>query len=248
MIKKLCIFFLAVLLVIPLWAQRKKTAENYDALFAPAKKQWQISMVLGNGTFFRQLDGMNYLLPAHSAESVGLPGGSTPNQSGDPGLYLNLGSIGENSLVNIAGIQAKYFLTNQWCIHAMFSMNISLTPKKDFTKGDLSVSEMPIPSYKYIEGRMTNSWMANIGTDRYFRTRNERIQPYLGVVTGFQMCRLETNTPYTGEKVTDPEQEEKPAEIYRASHRNGQIWGVQGALTAGIEFCLMRGLILGFEV
>ena len=62
------------------------------------------------------------------------------------------------------------------------------------------------------------------------------------------MCRLETNTPYTGEKVTDPEQEEKPAEIYRASHRNGQIWGVQGALTAGIEFCLMRGLILGFEV
>ena len=271
MIKKLCIFFLAAITAGPLWAQPEKAAEDCDALFAPVKKQWQISMVLGNGTFFRQLEGMNYLLPAHGATSVGLPGtwlygDAAGNQSGDPGMFLNLGTIGENSLVNIAGVQVKYFLNNYWSIHAMFSMNINLTPKKDFTEGDFSVPEMPVPSYKYIEGRMTNSWMANIGTDRYFRTRNERIQPYLGIMAGFQMCRLETNTPFTGEQLIPgvpgdpvlpdnalPKPPEtdipgRPVEVYRGSHRNGQIWGAQGGLTAGIEFSLMQGLVLGFEV
>lgn len=249
MIKKLCILFLTVLWIVPAMAQSSRAEEDDHASFAPMKGQWQISMVLGNGTFFKQLDGMNYLLPRHGATSVGLPGEGTPNQSGDPGMYLNLGTIGENSIVNVAGIQAKYFLTHRWSLKAMFSMNINLTPKKDFIEGDFEVKDMPIPSYKYVEGRMSNCWMANVGSDYYFRTKNARINPYVGAVAGFQMARLETNTPYTGETVQDPATEEQTAvELFRASHRSGQIWATQGALVAGIEFSLMKGLLLGFEV
>ncbi len=246
MINKPCILFLAFLLFLPFFTEGQE-AENDGVSFSPSKGEWQISLLFGNGTFFRQYDGMNYLLPTHGGQSVGLPGEG--NQSGDPGMYLNLGTIGENSVVNIAGIQVKYFLTERWSLNAMFSMNISLTPKKDFVSGDASVPEMPVPAYKYVEGRMNNSWMANVGSDYYFRTKNARINPYLGAVAGFQMARLETNTPYTGETVTDPGTgEEQPVELYRSSHRSGQIWGMEGSLVAGIEFSLMKGLVLGFEV
>ena len=94
MIKKLYTFILAFLPVVPLMAQPEKTGGNKDVSFAPEKGQWQISLVLGNGTFFSQWDGMNYLLPSHGATSIGLPEeGGTENQGGDPGMYLNLGNI-----------------------------------------------------------------------------------------------------------------------------------------------------------
>lgn len=250
MIKKLYTFILAFLPVVPLMAQPEKTGGNKDVSFAPEKGQWQISLVLGNGTFFSQWDGMNYLLPSHGATSIGLPEeGGTENQGGDPGMYLNLGNIGENSLMNVAGIQAKYFLSARWSLTAMLGMNINLTPKKDYIEGDLEVEDMPVPSYKYIEGRLGSSWMANIGSDYYFHTKNARISPYLGILGGFQMARLETNQPATGETVIDPAtEEETPVEIFRASKRAGQVWGTLGAIVAGVDFSLTKGLVLSIEV
>ena len=61
-------------------------------------------------------------------------------------MYLNLGSWNNNSLVNIIGLQGKYFLTDRWDVNLMFSMNIGVTPKKDFIEGDNSVSDMQIPA------------------------------------------------------------------------------------------------------
>lgn len=251
MIRKLCILILAFLPVVPLMAQPEKAEEGKKPLpFAPQKGQWQVSLVLGNGSFFSQFDGMNYLLPEHGATSVGLPSdGGTEHQSGDPGLFLNLGTLGENSILNVAGVQAKYFLSSRWSLTMLFSMNVNLTPKKDYVEGDMEVEDMPIPSYKYVEGRMSNSWMANVGSDYYFRTKNERISPYLGLTGGFRMARLETHLPATGEVVTDPgTDEETPIEVFRPSHRAGQIWGAVGALVAGVDFSVAKGFVLGIEV
>ena len=151
MIRKLCILILAFLPVVPLMAQPEKAEEGKKPLpFAPQKGQWQVSLVLGNGSFFSQFDGMNYLLPEHGATSVGLPSdGGTEHQSGDPGLFLNLGTLGENSILNVAGVQAKYFLSSRWSLTMLFSMNVNLTPKKDYGEGDMEVADMPIPAYKY---------------------------------------------------------------------------------------------------
>ena len=43
---------------------------------------------------------------------IGLPNGGTDN-SGDLNRYLNIGSLNNNSLVNSAGIEGKYFLSGQ---------------------------------------------------------------------------------------------------------------------------------------
>ena len=115
----------------------------------------------------------SYLLPkfTNTEGVVGLPNGGTDN-SGDLNRYLNIGSLNNNSLVNIAGIEGKYFLSENWDINFQFSMNISLTPKKDYVEGDNSVPDMIIPAQSYINAQMTNNWYTSVGSNYYFKTTN----------------------------------------------------------------------------
>lgn len=202
MIKKLCILLLSVASVAPITAQQYSSG---DASFAPKKGQWQVSAVIGNNQMFNQY--MTYLLPNYwnpnnnNYPQVGL--GGYGNQSNDPGVYLNLGNLNSNSLVNLIGIQGKYFLTDRWDVNLMFSMNINATPKKDYIEGDYTVEEMPIMASRYMEGRISNAWNVAIGSNYYFNTKNERINLYVGGLLGWQMGRIETVTPYTGEYYDD---------------------------------------------
>lgn len=202
MIKKLCILLLSVASVAPIAAQQYSSS---DASFTPKKGQWQVSAVIGNNQMFNQ--DMTYLLPNYwnpnnnSYPQVGL--GGYGQQSNDPGVYLNLGNLNSNSLVNLIGIQGKYFLTDRWDVNLMFSMNINATPKKDYIEGDYTVEEMPIMASKYMEGRISNAWNVAIGSNYYFNTKNERINLYVGGLLGWQMGRIETVTPYTGEYYDD---------------------------------------------
>ena len=196
MIKKLCtLLLLTCMTAAPSMAQRYSSSD--DASFAPKKGQWQVSVLLGSGKFFNE--NTSYLLPKFSNDGgvVGLPNGGTDN-SGDLNRYLNIGSLNNNSLVNIAGIEGKYFVSDNWDVNFQFSMNVSLTPKKDYVEGDNSVPDMIIPAQSYINAQMTNNWYVSVGSNYYFKTRNERIHPYLGGALGFQMARIETNhTPET---------------------------------------------------
>ena len=259
MIKKLCILLLSVCTVAPGMAQQYSSS---DASFAPKKGQWQVSAVIGNNQMFDQ--DMEYLLPTYwngdvdATEGfdvpVGLPG--TDFQSGDPGYYLNLGDLNSNTLMNLIGIQGKYFLTDRWDVNAMFSMNINATPSRDYIEGDHTVTELPIQDYKYIEGRIQNAWTVQLGSNYYFNTKNERINLYAGGVLGWQMGRIQTSYPYTGETVIDEDMSEETDEdlnyesvqLYTPNSRAGQIFGLRVGAVAGIEYSIAEGLILGFEV
>ena len=177
MIKKLCtLLLLTCMTAAPSMAQHYSSSD--DASFAPKKGQWQVSVLLGSGKFFNE--NTSYLLPKFTNDGgvVGLPNGGKDN-SGDLNRYLNIGSLNNNSLVNIAGIEGKYFVSDNWDVNFQFSMNVSLTPKKDYVEGDNSVPDMIIPAQSYINAQMTNNWYVSVGSNYYFKTRNERIHPYL---------------------------------------------------------------------
>ena len=167
MIKKLCIILLSVCTVAPVMAQQYSSSD--DASFAPKKGQWQVSMVMGSSQMFNN-NTENYLLPTYwngqnfSFPNVGLGNNTSGNQSSDPATYLQLGDLNSNNLVNIIGIQGKYFLTDRWDVNLMFSMNIGVTPKKDYIEGDKTVTDMQIPALQYLEGRIKNNWSVNIGS------------------------------------------------------------------------------------
>ncbi|MCD8177255.1 MAG: hypothetical protein LUE98_07475 [Tannerellaceae bacterium] len=243
MIRRLYTLLILLCSTAPLLAQ---SYSNRDDVFAPKKGQWQVSVVLGSGKFYNE-ETNYYLLPQYSntGGEIGLPNGSGEN-SGNFGSYLNLGSLNNNNLVNIAGIQGKYFISDRWDINVMFSMNVNITPKKDFVEGEFMVDDLVIPSQKYINAQMTNNWMTTIGSNYYFKTANERINPYLGGALGFQMARIETNQPYTGEEYDDDEA--VPMQVYIASGKAGQMYGFKVAAVAGIEYTITKGLLLGFEL
>ena len=247
MIKKLCtLLLLTCITAAPSLAQRYSSSD--DASFAPKKGQWQVSVLLGSGKFFNE--NTSYLLPkfTNTEGVVGLPNGGTGN-SGDLNRYLNIGSLNNNSLVNISRIEGKYFLSDNWDINFQFSMNISLTPKKDYVEGDNSVPDMIIPAQSYINAQMTNNWYTSVGSNYYFKTRNERIHPYVGGALGFQMARIETTEPYTGDTYKDSDDsEELPSQVYTAGSKAGQMYGMKVAAVAGIEYSIAKGFIFGFEM
>lgn len=252
MIKKLCTILLSAALVAPLWAQQAGSGKKEGVVFAPRKGQWQVSLVVGNSSPFYNENTGRYLLPnyTNTSGSVGLPNGST-NQSGDLNAYLNINGFNNNSLVNIVGLQGKYFWDDCWALNFSFGMNIGLTPKKDYIEGDYeTVPDMIIPEQKYINAQMTNNWYVSVGTDRYFKTSNPRIHPYVGVVAGFQMARIETTEPYTGRMYADGEDDDDeglPEQVYLAAGRAGQMYGIKGAAVAGAEYSIAKGLVIGLE-
>ena len=248
MIKKLCTILLLAAFVAPSWAQQTGGSTE-GVVFAPRKGQWQVSLVLGNsGQFYNE--NTSYLLPQYTNTegSIGLPNGGT-DYSGNLNYYLNISGLNDNSLVNIAGLQAKYFISDCWDINLSFGMNISITPKKDYIEGDNSVPDVIIPDQKYVNAQMTNNWYMSVGTNRYFKTGNPRIHPYLGVVAGFQMARIETTEPFTGKTYNDGEDEDEalPEQVYVAAGKAGQMFGIKGAAVAGIEYSIVNGLLFGLE-
>jgi len=242
MIKKLSIFLVAILLAVPVMAQPGGRFESVQ--FAPRERQFQVSLILGRGLFF-PVENSNYLLPSvASGSSLGLQDGITGNQSGDPAILFHIGSLNKNSLANMAGIQGKYFITNRWEVNAMFSMDIGVQPQQPFIEGlayeDASIS---LSSVKYVQGRLTNEWLATIGSNYYFNNCNGRIFPYLGVMAGYQHARVQATLPYTGEYTGDDEMA-----LYYANSRAGEVFGITGAFTAGLEYNLLPGLNIAFEV
>ena len=228
-------------------AQSSKSQKE-GVVFAPQKGQWQISLALGHNGFYNE-NTSYYLLPKYSNVdgSIGLPNGST-NASGDLNPWLNINGFNNNSVINIAGLQVKYFVSDCWDINLSFGMNIDITPSKDYVEGDYTVPDMVIPEQKYINAQTKNNWYVTVGTDRYFKTSNPRIHPYVGAAVGFQMARIETMEPYTGETYDDPDlEEEGEMQIYVAGGKAGQIYGLKAAAVAGVEYSLMKGLVLGLE-
>ena len=270
MLKKLSTLLLLALMSAPLLAQTISSKRGDGVMFAPEKGQWQISVFMGgNNNFYNEQT--NYLLPTFTNKNgmVGLPNNDETHK-GDLNRFLQIDGLNDNSLTNILGFEAKYFLSDCWDINAQFSMDINLTPKKDFVEGDYStVPDMIIPAQDYISARMTNNWYAAVGTNCYFKVSNPRIHPYLGASVGFQMARIETTEPYTGETYNDADGDGNidtedwsdtyvtgntgedfdnlPTQVYVSGSRAGQMFGVKAAGVAGIEYSVAPGLVLGFQ-
>ena len=244
MTKKLSIFLVALLLVAPLLAQ--PIERSGSALFAPRKGQFQVNLILGRGLFF-PIENSTYLLPGiESGSDMGLPGSNlTDNQSNDPAVVFHIGSLNNNSITNMAGIQGKYFITNRLEVNAMFTMDIGVQPQRHYADGVyLGPDETPIAALKYVQGRLTDDYMVAVGSNYYFNNCNGRIFPYVGVLGSFQHARIQTTTPYTGEGWD----ETSWAELTYAFARAGEVFGISGAITAGVEYNFLPGLSLAFEV
>lgn len=257
MTKKLCTTLLSAFITVSALAQTECTVKEC-ASFAPKKGQWEVSLMLGKSNAFYN-ENNSYLLPNITAAggNIGLPNGGVPGSDGTASgylnQYLNIDGFNGNSLVNILGVQGKYFWQDCWAVSFSGGMNIGITPKKDYIEstpimnGVDGYDNINLPAAKYINATATNNWFVNVGIDRYFKTKNKRIFPYVGATVGYQMARVETREPYTGNMVSfdgvDVDQQ-----VYVPAGKIGQMFGIKAAATAGVEYNFMEGFFLALEI
>jgi hypothetical protein len=159
--------------------------------------KFQVSLQLGNANLFNQ--DLSYVLPKYGNEEFGFP---TPEdakdagQSTDPGMYVNLNNLGEGSLVNMAGINFAYYLTEGLDVNLSFGMDLRSTPKKHYEE-DVPAGGLKIQGAKWIEGRVQNNWILSAGSNYHFKVTNEKIDFYGGIKVGYQHGQLTFTTPYT---------------------------------------------------
>lgn len=237
MLKNVVVAACVCLLSTSLFAQ--STAGSSDG-FAPRKGDFEFLLVFGKGQFIGE--NTEYLLPAYNALSVGLP--SSTNQSDAPASYLKLGSINNNSVMNMVGMQGKYFFTDHLEVNLLLSMNVNHTPKVDYGEGDMSVADMPIPSYKWVEGVYANNYLTQIGMNHWFNTRNSRLCAYVGAAAGGSFATISCERPYSG----GVDNQGDPIAATSASSRSGKAWAVTGAAVVGFSYAVAQGLTLGIEV
>lgn len=276
MSKKQCTILLSALLIPAAMLAQEACGGKECASFAPKKGQWEVSLMLGKSNAFYN-ENTTYLLPKFGLASgaIGLPNGGVPTSdpsgsgSGFLNQYLNIDGFNGNSLVNILGVQGKYFWQDCWSVSFSGGMNIGVTPKKDYIEPtvldqDVQTGQITnqLPASKYINATATNNFFVNAGIERYFKTKNQRIFPYVGATVGYQMARVETREPYTGVMVdidnmtTMPNPafgSDKPTgtlveqQVYIPAGKIGQMFALKGAAVAGVEYDIMPGMFLALE-
>lgn len=261
-------------MVVPAMAQPE---ESCECAFGPQKGQWEFTLNAGASQFFNDANGLYYLLPNEDGSAVGVGinaqtlevngGLGNDHVSADLATYvLDLSRLSGTKMS--VGVNAKYFFTDRLAISFGGAYNANIQPGKDYIEGEstsihklgpeqVDVSDIEgrveigdIYGQKAILGATSHSAIANLGLDFYFKVKNPRINPYLGILGQFKIARIGSYYPYTGQTVDSdidtPDLKKEEAELYR-SNRAGQVLGFAGGINAGVDFDVAQNVIIGIQ-
>lgn len=211
--------------------------------------KFKISLMLGNSGMFNQ--ELNYLTPKYSETELGIGNGAKAGQTVDPGAYLNFEGLGSNSLVNMAGIQISYYVTDDIEVNISGGLDLRKTPARNYVENEEFRDGYNIQGAKWVEGCLKNNWLVNIGGNYHFGTSNEKVDLYGGAVFGYQRGEITTTTPsYTRAdyEYFYKDDKTKVAEaVYEPRKGNGRIQCLTADIVAGASYSLSEGLFIGLE-
>jgi hypothetical protein len=239
MMKKIFLFVLLGVWTLSLQAQNDAPSSGDG--YAPRAGNLQANLLLGKGLFYAA-DGILLIPKNATAEgnslTTGLPG------------YLTLSDPNSNSLVNMVGIEVKYFIADQLAVSLSGAGYINNTPWReavDATTAEIplpgggSKTETVLPKYVNIDAQLKTRVVVNAGGQYYFGVGNERIHPYGGVQGTIQFAGLSAQSAYSGGENVE-------ADAKDAGARTGQLFGWALSAVAGVEYSLLPGLTVGFEI
>ncbi len=246
------VIFTLLLVAAALTDVSAQSGTDAESSLKPRKGDWQISLMLGKGQFFGS-ENLSFALPTWS------PSGAMNDVGIDPDVSTVLklggeGTLNDNSLLNMAGVQFSYFVTDAWEINLSGAMDLNFSPSKDYEEGVVIDEKDPLlntPNSRYIMGNVTDNWMVDVGANYHFTTRSGRVGVYIGAVAGFRMGTVQQELPYTGLTVEQPgstDDESDPLELYFPSVSGATLTGMKFGAVAGAECVLVKGLVLGLEI
>ena len=192
--------------------------------FGPQAGDISLSLQLGRA---ENLNDVQYITKNQSTYPIYAPSNSSASSS-------------SNSLVNMLGVEGKYYLSDNFALRLSGMGLISNTPAQQEVPGvpnpDYNASSglpvMTIPNYADVPSSSRYQFVANLGADYYFSVGNDRIYPY----TGAQL-----NGTYSQRKdftLLEDDLGERVSETY----------GLGGSFVTGVDYYVAKGFFLGLEI
>jgi outer membrane protein W len=215
------------LIVLLLVALGTSIVTNAQDGFGPSAGDISVSLQLGKAESFSNLQYV-----------------AKPSTSSDYSLYTPYAttvSTSDNSMMNMIGVEGKYFVTDQIAVRLSGMGIIDVTPAQTSVPGvtyyntqlqNAGVSSIVLPAYNAIESKTTHRFTANVGGDYYFAVDSRRVCPYGGAMLSFNYGRHQYFT------LDDDD----------LGARFSETYGLGGSVVGGIDYYVAEGMFLGFEV
>jgi len=193
----------------------------------PTKGTVTASLVLGNSSTYSNNGWL--ALPSANQSTYSIV---SPSLSQNPT---------QNSLVNMIGIEGKYFLTNTLALRLNGSTVFDATPGYEGVPAVTLNDAVILPGYNDIPARANAEVIINAGVDKYFATKNAHLFWYAGPVLNFHYGRK------TGFEVTGSTADTN-VDVSTTSTRYAEAYGFGISGVAGAEYYTTSGIVFGLEL
>ncbi len=192
--------------------------------FGPQAGDVSLSLQLGRA---ENLNDVQYLTKNQSTYSIYAPSNSSA-------------STNSNSLINMIGVEGKYYLSSSFALRLSGMGLISNTPAQQDIPGvpnpnydpESGLPSMSIPNYADVPSSTRYQFVGNLGADYLFSVGNDRIYPYVGG---------QLNGSYSQRKdftLVEDDLGERVSETY----------GLGGSVVTGVDYYVAQGFFLGIEI
>jgi hypothetical protein len=238
--KKISLIALTLLGSLGAYAQdTSTTGSTGDAAtdYAPAAGDFSASLLFGRGNFM--ISNLDAGVPAVPTTSWQVPGSAPVNNTVD---------ANGNDVTNMVGAEVRYYLMDNLAIKLSGGAIIRNTPAQTNIPGFIDSSDDKaawIPAYASVKADNRIESNVNLGVDKIFTTKYNRVFPYVGITIPFYYARQSFYDPTIidadGSSGADPV-------IVDLGVRSAEIIGFGGQIVGGFDFYVFEGMYMGFEI
>ncbi len=173
------------------------------------------SLILGRGQF---------------ASPISAPRTNTGNVS-NQAPNTNILSGNSNSFVNMAGVEARYFLNSKIGLRLSAGIIFNNTPSQESIDG---ISDQQIPEISVVNDDERLDINIIPGVEYHFGVKSKRLSPYLGLSTPFIYGKHSNFNP-------DPD-----GDVFGTRHAT--VFGIGGQIFSGIDYYFNDDIYIGIQI
>jgi len=165
------------------------------------------------------------------------------------GSYSYLSTNSSGSVLNMVGLEGKWFFSDKWAVRLNGGTKFNATPAHEGIPGVSLNGHTVVPTYNDVPARADADVSINMGVDRYFATKNQHLFWYASPVVNFQYARLsgfELGTPDLYSGLTGSQLSTTVGDTSSPRYAEGYGLGLSGI--AGAEYYTESGIVFGFEL
>lgn len=204
---------------------KEMVVSNQTDAYKPQKGSYTVSLLMGRGSYIEQ--GGTYVGSSHQVS------GQAP--------YANTINSNDNSLMNMAGVEGKYFISDKMALSLNGGFTFRTTPSSVNIPAILDDNNaVVVPAYQSIIGEDKYSLHAALGLQWYLKLKSPKLVPYVGFSLPIDYTRTSSFDPTIDLSNT--------SSISNLGLSHVELLGVGVQAVAGLDYYLTKEMFIGFDV